>query len=175
MRVVGQGASPTGRAPSLAQPPHAHPHAPPSPPDTSSPPNRAQLLLIGDSGVGKSCLLLRFAVSWLQSRTARRRAARAPLARSRPRPRQLLIHPSLPPPTTGRYLHRELHQHHRRGLCESGAGRALSQALRLVPAADTRRSTHARPFSPHPRSPPQTPNPTRTPHRKSGPSSSTAR
>lgn len=30
--------------------------------NTSTPP---QLLLIGDSGVGKSCLLLRFAVSWV--------------------------------------------------------------------------------------------------------------
>ena len=35
---------------------HAHTHP------TPLPPTHAQLLLIGDSGVGKSCLLLRFAV-----------------------------------------------------------------------------------------------------------------
>lgn len=61
-----------------------------------------KLLLIGDSGVGKSCLLLRFAVSSPVSDTSNR----------------VLWHQSealLLSISAGRHLHWELHQHHRSG------------------------------------------------------------
>lgn len=61
-----------------------------------------KLLLIGDSGVGKSCLLLRFAVSSPVLDTSNR----------------VLWHQSealLLSMSAGRHLHWELHQHHRSG------------------------------------------------------------
>jgi hypothetical protein len=73
----------------------------------------AQLLLIGDSGVGKSCLLLRFAVSPLEASV---------VGVDEPGPSLTKRHT---PKNAGRYLHRELHQHDRRGLCELRAAPRL--------------------------------------------------
>ncbi len=72
----------------------------------------AQLLLIGDSGVGKSCLLLRFAVGTASFLCP---PALPPLALLFYSPERVLT-PSVRP--AGRYVHRELHLYHRRGLCE---------------------------------------------------------
>eukprot|EP00955_Chlamydomonas_euryale_P050724 354635-Chlamydomonas_euryale.AAC.3 len=77
--------------------------------DATTPPTHSQLLLIGDSGVGKSCLLLRFAVSGGE---APRAAAREPRATT------ILTLVPLPRVAAGRHLHRELHLHHRRRFCK---------------------------------------------------------
>ena len=97
--------------------------APPPPAPRSPPPcPHPQLLLIGDSGVGKSCLLLRFAVRRRRPPPVR---ALAPAARP-------VCSPQLPDCAAvdrvhaGRHIHGELHLHHRRGLCEwAGEGREL--------------------------------------------------
>lgn len=72
-----------------------------------------QLLLIGDSGVGKSCLLLRFAVS----------ASTAADCGWHNKTVLAVFHSCafwLMP--AGRHLHGELHLHHRCRLCEWGQG-----------------------------------------------------
>lgn len=78
-----------------------------------------KLLLIGDSGVGKSCLLLRFAVSILTvyTITVHSYLVSGVLVPSVKKCSFLDLSNcslSLFPP--GRHLHRELHQHHRRRL-----------------------------------------------------------
>lgn len=83
-----------------------------------------KLVLIGDSGVGKSCLLLRFAVSAPEAKGREgdqcQQGCKAEPQACTARKTMIdcmLLFPSLPPPA-GRCLHRELYQHHRCGLCE---------------------------------------------------------
>lgn len=62
-----------------------------------------KLLLIGDSGVGKSCLLLRFAVGMVETRFLFFLIC-------------CILRDNCEPLGAGRHLHRELHLHHRSGL-----------------------------------------------------------
>lgn len=72
-----------------------------------------KLLLIGDSGVGKSCLLLRFSVSFsllgnIFLIIVKRESGVEEVV-------DLIFVVII---FSGRYLHRQLHQHNRRGFCK---------------------------------------------------------
>jgi predicted ATP-dependent serine protease len=93
-----------------------------------------KLLLIGDSGVGKSCLLLRFAVSAAATlRSCRRVSTFADSKKKKKKKKKICLLLS------GRHLHRELHFDDWRGLCKSNDGKALMTQPSVVDLCSPKR------------------------------------